>query len=466
MERPAWARRGDGYPRPVTQTLITHASPVAIEPAAPTVTRHRSRVVWVTVGSLVAAAVVVVVASQWGEALLADGLRMKIHTPPLRGGTDWRPGRTMLPAVGVAIFLIGVLPFVARRVPWWLLLAIIGGAAVLWAVALAMIDGRLALTDPLLPQQYIRTVPRIHDLGTFLRRFTERLPSYNVHTQGHPPGMVALLWAMQQIGLGGLGPNAVLVFVGGATGMVATLVAVREVAGEALARSAAPFLALTPAAIWWTSGDAFFAGVSATAIALLVLATGRDGRRADILAVLGGLGFAATAFLSYGLVLLAIIPIAVAVQRRRWRPMAIAGLTGALVVLAVAAGTGFVWWSGLAATRARYFAGVAAHRPYDYFLLANLAVVVLAIGPAGVVGLTRLRRSSLVWLVGAAVVAVLLADASGMSKAEVERIWLPFFPWLLVGAARLGGPHGRSRGWLAAQVGLALLVGVAVMSPW
>ena len=32
---------------------------------------------------------------------------------------------------------------------------------------------------------------------------------------------------------------------------------------------------------------------------------------------------------------------------------------------------------------------------------------------------------------------VLLADVSQMSKAEVERIWLPFVPWLLISCALL-----------------------------
>jgi hypothetical protein len=42
--------------------------------------------------------------------------------------------------------------------------------------------------------------------------------------------------------------------------------------------------------------------------------------------------------------------------------------------------------------------------------------------------LFRLRDRQLWLLVGAALTAVLLADVSGLSKAEVERIWLPFAP--------------------------------------
>ena len=48
---------------------------------------------------------------------------------------------------------------------------------------------------------------------------------------------------------------------------------------------------------------------------------------------------------------------------------------------------------------------------------------------------SRDRRAWLV--VGAALVAVALADLSGMSKAEVERIWLPFAPFVLA-ATRAG----------------------------
>ncbi|RLP88285.1 hypothetical protein EAD98_26415, partial [Micromonospora sp. CV4] len=56
----------------------------------------------------------------------------------------------------------------------------------------------------------------------------------------------------------------------------------------------------------------------------------------------------------------------------------------------------------------------------------------------------------------AAVVAVLGADLSGLSKAEVERIWLPFIVWLLVATAWL--PAGSRRWWLAGQAATALAV--------
>jgi hypothetical protein len=70
--------------------------------------------------------------------------------------------------------------------------------------------------------------------------------------------------------------------------------------------------------------------------------------------------------------------------------------------------------------------------------------------------------------VGALVVAgaamVLVADLSQMSRAEVERIWLPFVPWLLLSVAWL--PPRWQRWGLLAQGVTALLVQHLVHTPW
>ena len=71
----------------------------------------------------------------------------------------------------------------------------------------------------------------------------------------------------------------------------------------------------------------------------------------------------------------------------------------------------------------------------------------------------------LLLLVGAAVVVVAVADASGMSKAEVERIWLPFVPWLtrvVRAAARAAGGGGGS----APRCVAALLVQHLLYTAW
>ncbi|RRR68915.1 hypothetical protein EHS43_43245, partial [Streptomyces sp. RP5T] len=124
--------------------------------------------------------------------------------------------------------------------------------------------------------------------------------------------------------------------------------------------------------------------------------------------------------------------------------------------------------------------------PYGYWVWANLACTVLIVGPATVAGIRRAvvrlrhgggwsRRSPRPWsqgadrgdlrlclLVLAALLALLVADLSGMSKAETERIWLPFAAWLLPACALLTG----ARGWLAGQAVLALLLNHLLLTGW
>jgi hypothetical protein len=59
---------------------------------------------------------------------------------------------------------------------------------------------------------------------------------------------------------------------------------------------------------------------------------------------------------------------------------------------------------------------------------------------------------------------VVAADLSQMSRAEVERIWLPFVPWLLVGCALL--PESWRRRGLVVQVVVALLVQHLLATGW
>ena len=146
-----------------------------------------------------------------------------------------------------------------------------------------------------------------------------------------------------------------------------------------------------------------------------------------------------------------------------------------IVVLAFAA-AGFAWWDAYPVLVDRYWAGVATNRPYAYWVWANLAALAVSAGPlvgAGVaLALTRLRsiralepgERTIVALTAAALVTVLVADLSGMSKAEVERIWLPFVPWLLVGTALL---TRRWRRWgLAGQLGFAVVVQHLLATGW
>ena len=97
-------------------------------------------------------------------------------------------------------------------------------------------------------------------------------------------------------------------------------------------------------------------------------------------------------------------------------------------------------------------------RPYWAFLFINLAAWSLALGPATFIGLARLRDRGLGLLVGGGIAAVALADLSGLSSGEVERIWLPFTLWVLPAAASLLSDRRSTRIGLALQAVSAIVL--------
>lgn len=153
-------------------------------------------------------------------------------------------------------------------------------------------------------------------------------------------------------------------------------------------------------------------------------------------------------------------------------------MLGALAVVAAFAAEGFWWPEGYQLVVERYYQGVASERPYTYWVWANLASLALAAGPALIVGARRVatemvtikpwrrgnRCEPVLLLAATAAVMILLADLSGLSKAEVERIWLPFTVWLLPAASLL--PAWSWRRWLGVQAATALAVNHLVLTFW
>lgn len=417
----------------------------------------------------------VLLASAWGAAVLSP--RSLILWPPLMGALDplLQPGLLLALAVGGAAVAFG--PSLAARLSWRALLLGSVLAAAAWAVALALAGGTHALISALLPHtDYLSQVQKVGDApGAFLRTFTGHGLASGVFTpqvRGHPPGFLLLLWSLDRIGLHGARWEAALVIALGASAVPAVLVTLRSLAGEGAARTAAPFLAVAPFAVTLaTSADALYLGVGAWGVALFALSTERRGTGGDALALGSGLAFGAGLMLTYGLVPLGAIPLAVAVVRRRIRPLVVAA-AGVALVLGAFWLFGFSWFAGLGRSRGIYARGVSTFRPYDYFLVANLAAFAVIVGPATAAALGRLRDRRVWLLVGAALVAIAAADASGLSKAEVERIWLPFAPWMVAACAAFPGrgaddrDGGTGRGWLAMNAVTAVAFQVLIRSPW
>jgi hypothetical protein len=177
------------------------------------------------------------------------------------------------------------------------------------------------------------------------------------------------------------------------------------------------------------------------------------------------------AFLSFGLGALGLVALAVvAVHRRRlgWGAtsrllgLALAGVLGVVAGFAVG---GYWWVEGLAAAADRVREGPSyADRPLGYFVFANLAAAALAVGPAAVAGLASLRRTGLALVPLAALAGIVVSDLTGLVRGETERIWLPFYPWVLAATAFL--PARQQRCWLAAAVVLAIGIEVVVRTEW
>jgi hypothetical protein len=253
------------------------------------------------------------------------------------------------------------------------------------------------------------------------------------------------------------------------------LIAVRALADERTARMAAPFVAVAPTAIWVAvSADGYFAGVAAWGIALLAVAVHRPVRFPALVAAAAGLLLGWGVFVNYGLALMGIPALAVLVSASGWR-VALRALGPAfLAALAVAvtfADTGFYWFDGYTLVQQRYWQGVAKDRPFAYWSWANLACVVCAIGLGSVAGISQVfdraairRRSGFHLVLLAMLAAIVVADSSMLSKAEVERIWLPFTVWLIAAPALL--PVRSHRMWLALNSAGALVINTVIFTNW
>ncbi len=404
--------------------------------------------------------------------------------PPTHGFWQPKVGPGSLPALVLAVVGVRCAQRWARRWSWGPLLVASYVGSLAWLLSLALVDGTDGLTRVMANDtEYLVTARGIDDVGAMLSTYVDRIPldhpdNWPIHVAGHPPGAVLMFVALVRSGLGGDLAAGLVVTAVAATVPVAVLVTCRVLGAGDLARRAAPFLVLSPAAVFMAvSADAVFAALAAWGLALLALAA-RAGRAATMVgwSVLAGLVLGWAVLCSYGLPLLGLLALAVLVVARTWRPLPVVAAAALVPVLAMAAG-GFAWWDAYPVLADRYWDGLAADRPASYWLWGNLGALLVSAGPmlgAGLGGLVSGRRRlagvdpagvrAIVWLVGAAAATVVVADLSRMSKAEVERIWLPFVPWLTLSLALL--PARWHRPALAVQVLAALAVQHLLYTTW
>ena len=401
---------------------------------------------------------------------------------PIFGWWNAHIGWGTVPAIVIGVAAVVWGAAVAQRLSWRALTVTVWATSFAWAFALAMIDGwQRGFAGRLTARhEYLRQVPTITDIPEAVRTFSSRIldfqpNSWITHVSGHPPGALLTFVWLDRIGLGGGAWAGLWVVLIGSSAAAAVIVAVRALSDEATARLVAPFVAVAPTAIWIAvSADGYFTGVAAWGIALLALAVRQRVRRPWLAATGAGLLLGWGIFLNYGLALIALLAVAVLICAADWRTALrtlIPAVLAALVIVVVFAAAGFWWFDGYILVQQRYWQGIATNRPFQYWGWANFASVVCAIGLGSVAGIGRVfdiaaikRRSGLHILVLAALVAIVFADLSMLSKAETERIWLPFTMWLVAAGALL--PVRAQRWWLALNVLGALLINHLILTNW
>ncbi|MBK8460422.1 MAG: hypothetical protein IPL43_09805 [Micropruina sp.] len=433
-------------------------------------------------GALLAGSLLLVLAAHLaGRAIEAGGTIILLPFPPIYA--QWAPHVSWWTLAALVMVVAAArLQRVAATLDWRVLLVLGWMIGFGWIFSLASVDGDWA-TKLLSPHEYLHDLPAVGDPWTFIRDFSGRIvdvpDAWTTHVSAHPPLATLFFWFLQQVGLGGPSWGALVCMLAGSLAAPAWAVTLRALGAPDAARRLVPWAAVFPGAVWiGVSGDAVFLGVASLGLAAACWGAVRARWAAS---VLGGVLLGATLYLSYGHILFGIVvavAVALTVHLAGWRRVAGGWLLVAGGVAAVAAfftAAGFRWWEGLAQTQLRYYEGIASSRPYSYFVWANLAAVVVCASPLVVLAAkeairtvagTRRRapESAPAWLALAAVAAIVLADLSGLSKAETERIWLTF-TFTVWCAVSLAPPLWRRWGLVGAAA-WALAVNHLLLTEW
>ena len=119
------------------------------------------------------------------------------------------------------------------------------------------------------------------------------------------------------------------------------------------------------------------------------------------------------------------------------RALALAGVSALAVIafyVALAVTVGYDPIATLKATDAAYRHGISRLRPYAYWVIGSPAAWWIGLGLP--VGWALLRSSATADPAALALAGIVVLSAVlGLTKAETERIWLPFVPLACVAAA-------------------------------
>jgi hypothetical protein len=312
------------------------------------------------------------------------------------------------------------------------------------------------------PNEYLPALGALHwGPRFFLDRFAEMDPALPVHAAGHPPGM---LLALHALGIASPGGMAALCIGIGALGVPLAYGLGRAVFDDRRARVAALLLAFAPGALAFgaTSADAVY--LTLGLVAAWPLATRSWPARA-----LGAAALAVASLFAWSLLAVGAWAAILAWRREGWRVALILAAACAAALIAfyalLYAGTGFDPIGTLRETGDVYRAGVASTRPYWYWLTGSPTAFLVVLGlPISWYALRALAAGHTLAIAIFAVLAV--AAVAGFTKAETERIWLFFAPFVCLAAASGPAAGVRLRPLLGALAVQALAYEVLFDTIW
>lgn len=361
--------------------------------------------------------------------------------PPVYG--RFEPGFSRLGVISLAVAVVAaaVAYAVARRertAPW----VTVGAAAALllsFAASVAVVNGSAqAYTDPLQrtrPADYQQDVHVVRERGVrpFIRDHPKLMPEFaSVHSRTHPPGPVIVMSVLQSAFPRRLVPRAVTLAILASLVVVPAWFLARHFFGERAATIAVFLLAVAPAPALFafTSMDAVFAMLIATAGALLFI--GLSPRGSGALAFAGGASVGAVTFMTYGVAIVAaggaLYGALARPPRESVKHLAIAGAGLVAALLAMRIVLGF----DLAASFRASYAILAdeSERSYWYWIFGNLGVWFTFAGVAVAALSIRSAVTERPLYLLALIVPILALDLNHKFAGETERIGqfaLPFF---------------------------------------
>jgi methylthioxylose transferase len=382
-----------------------------------------------------------------------------LRYPPFVGNYAPRVSLWMLLAIPAFAAAVALVPRALNSRPASFALSLYAGTLVLRLLLAAARGGTeqwahvFRMTSFEGPNEYLPALTSFtYGTGFFLDRFAQLVPSLPVHSAGHPPG---LLLVMHALALDTPARLAAFCIAIGALSAPLTYALGRQVLSERDARVAGGLMALAPGALLFgaTSADAVYCTLGL--LAAIPLAANRPLLGGAILGVVTLFAWSLLGVLAWA----AILVLARDGLKPALRLATLAAAAAVGVIAAFSLATGFDPLGTLHATSRVYELGIAARRPYAFWLFGSPVAFLLVLGLP--IAWLALKADTPAALAIAAVIAV--SAIAGFTKAETERIWLFLAPLVCLAAAPLVRRHRTLAAILAAQ---ALIYGALMDTVW